>query len=129
LAQATLECSGTPYAMSPTAHHQAENVVGYQDRVENSILRCINIAQNTLGENRTSSIEKPRITRLHYPLSDDLLRQFDRVDDPLLECINLAKKALNAREHEPPEEKFNKDFDDFMVDLTTTIHSILNLFR
>ena len=114
LAQATLERSGTPYVMSPTAYHQPEHVIGYLDRVHDSLLECINIAESTLGKDRASSTAKHRITRLHYPLSDDLLCQVDRVDDSLLECLNLAEKTMNAKEHEAPEAKFNKDFDDFM---------------
>jgi len=45
LAQATLEHSGVPYIMSPTArHHQPKHVVGYLDRVDDSLLECVNIA-------------------------------------------------------------------------------------
>ena len=48
------------------------------------------------------------------PLSDNLLGQIDRVDGSLLECLNLALKTLNAKEHDTPEAKFNKDFNNFM---------------
>ena len=82
--------------------------------MDDSLLECINIAESTLGKDRASSIAKPRITRLYYPLSDDLHSQVDRVDDSLLECINLAEKTLNAKEHEAPEAKFNMDFDNYI---------------
>ena len=88
--------------------------------MDNSLLECINIAQNTLGENLASSAAKPRTMRSHYPRPDDLIGQIDRVDKSLLECINLAERMLNAKKHDAPEAKFNKDFDNFMSGLDNT---------
>ena len=89
---------GAPYVMAPEEFHQPECATGYLERVDNSLLECINIAQSTLGTDCASSATKPWITRLDYPLPNDLLGQVDRVDEALLECINLAKSTLSAKQ-------------------------------
>ena len=90
--------------IGPTTHHQLEHVIGYLDRVGESLLECINIAENTLGKDHVSSNAKPRITRPHYPLSDDLLGQIDRVDDSLLECIYMVNNLETLDEFDNLEE-------------------------
>ena len=42
---------------------QLEDIVTQLDRVDNSLLECINLAQTTLGENSILIAENPRITR------------------------------------------------------------------
>lgn len=105
---------GAPYVMAPEEFHQPECATGYLERVDNSLLECINIAQSTLGTDCASSATKPRITRLHYPSPNDLLSRVDRVDEALLECINLAESTLSVKQQDTQDAKFNKDFDAFI---------------
>ena len=98
LAHETPERRGTPYVMASDGCHQPERATGFLERVDNSLLDYINTAQSTLGTDCASSATKPWITRLHYPLPNDLLGQVDRVDEALLECINLAESTLNAKQ-------------------------------
>ena len=88
--------------------------------MDNSLLECINLSQNTLGENAVSIIENPRLTKPRYPQPNDFFAHLDRVDNSLLECINLAENTLNAKEHDAPKAKFNQDFDSLMSGLDNT---------
>jgi len=87
LVRSTLEHSGREYVTAPTVHYQPEHVTGYLDRVDDSILDCISIDQDTLGKKLC-----PKHRRSHYSLSDDLLGQVNRVDETLLECIKPGSK-------------------------------------
>ena len=52
LAQANLEQSGVPFVTSSTAarshHPQPDDIFTHLDRVDNSLLECINLDENTL---------------------------------------------------------------------------------
>ena len=108
LAQEMPKRSGTPYVMAPDECHQPEHVTGYLDRVDISLLDCINIVQSTLGKDCAPSTAKPRIIRPHYPSHDDLLSQVNRLDETLLECINLEESTLNAREQDTLRQNSTK---------------------
>jgi hypothetical protein len=97
--------------------------------VDNSLLECINLSQNTIGENTVPIIENPRLTKPRYPQPNDFFAHLDRVDNSLLECINLAENTLNAKEHDAPEAKFNQDFDSLMSGLDNTDRSTQTTFR
>ena len=103
-----------PYVMAPEEFRQLEHATSYLERVDNSLLECINIAQSTLETYCVSSATELGITRIHYPSPNDLFGQVDREDEALLECINLEESTLSAEQQDAQEAKFNKDFDDFI---------------
>ena len=114
MAQETLERRGTSHVTALDESHQSERAIGYLHQVDNSLLDRINFAQSTLGKDRAPRTAKPQITRLHYPLPNDLLGQIDRVEEALLGCINLAESTLHAKHQDAQEAKFIKEFDNFI---------------